>query len=139
MLVGNRDVLLRYVNAYNRGDLDALDSLVADDYVHHNGAASLTLAEFKQGARWIRAGLPDFTVELADLFGDGDRCVVRIVGRGTHDGSFRGESPTGRPVVMHGIIIYRFENGVIAEDWEAMDEGQLFAQISADADLVLGG
>jgi predicted ester cyclase len=32
---------------------------------------------------------------------------------------------------MHGIVIYRFRDGLIAEDWEAMDEQQLLKQISS--------
>lgn len=31
---------------------------------------------------------------------------------------------------LDGITIYRFENGLIAEDWEMMDEGQLRRQIA---------
>ena len=32
--------------------------------------------------------------------------------------------PTGRAVLLDSITMYRFEDGLIAEDWETMDEGQ---------------
>jgi predicted ester cyclase len=130
-MAGSKQAVLdRFLDAYNAGDLDRLDELVTADYVHHNCADELDLAQFKQGARWIRAGLPDFRVEVEDLIEDGDKVAMRFVGRGTHSGSLAGEAPTSKPVAMHGVMIYRFREGLIAEDWEAMDEGQLFKQIS---------
>jgi predicted ester cyclase len=87
-------------------------------------------AQFKQSARWIRSGVPDFRVEIEDWIEDGERVAMRFVGRGTHSGSLAGEAPTSRSVALHGVRSYRFRDGLIAEDWEAMDEGQLLKQIS---------
>ena len=129
-----KTILERYVDAYNSGDWERLDAFVTDDYVHNNGDARLDLAQFKQGAQWIRNGLPDFRIEVEDTVGEGDRVAVRFVGRGTHSGSLAGEVPTSTAVALHGIMIYRFRDGLIAEDWEAMDEGQLLKQIGASAD-----
>jgi steroid delta-isomerase-like uncharacterized protein len=124
-----RELLDRFVDAYNSGDWERLDGLVTWDYVHHNGAQHLDLAQFKQGAAWIRRGLPDFHIELEDVIGESDRVAVRFIGRGTHLGSLAGETPTSNDVVLHGIMIYRFRDGLIAEDWEAMDEQQLLKQV----------
>ena len=124
-------VLDRFLDAYNAGDWDRLDELVTADYVHHNCADERDLAQFKQGARWIRSGLPDFRVEVEDLIEDGDKVAMRFVGRGIHSGSLAGEAPTSNPVTMHGVMIYRFRDGLIAEDWEAMDEQQLIRQIGS--------
>ena len=126
-----RALLDRYVAAYNSGEWDRLDELVTPDYVHHSGEAELNLEQFKRGAAWIRTGLPDFRVEIQDVISEGEKVAVRIVGTGTHTGSFGGETPTSNGVVMHGIFIYRFRDGLIAEDWEAMDEQQLSRQIQA--------
>jgi predicted ester cyclase len=119
----------RFLDAYNRGDWDALDDLVTPGYVHHNNELELDLAGFKRGAAWIRSGFPDFRIEVADRIAAGDRLVVRIVGRGTHTGSLTGEPPTSKAVVVHGIVIYRFEGDLIAEDWEALDEQQFAQQL----------
>jgi predicted ester cyclase len=53
---------------------------------------------------------------------DGDRVAVRYRGIGTHTGSFAGEAPTGRTVMVHGTTIYGVQDGVIVEDWESLDE-----------------
>jgi steroid delta-isomerase-like uncharacterized protein len=129
-----RELLSRYVDAYNSGDWDRLDELVTPDYVHHNCEDELDLAQFKSGAQWIRRGVPDFRIEVADVIDDGgDKVALRFVGRGTHLGSLLGEGPTSRDIAVHGIMIYRFRDGLIAEDWEAMDEQQLVKQISAES------
>jgi predicted ester cyclase len=41
-----------------------------------------------------------------------------------------GEVPTGGTVTLHGITEYRIQDGLIAEDWEAMDEADLMRQIA---------
>jgi predicted ester cyclase len=120
----------RFLDAYNRADWDALDALVTPGYVHHNNDLELDLAGFKRGAAWIRSGFPDFRIEVADRIAADDRLAVRVVGRGTHTGSLSGEVPTSKPVVVHGIVIYRFHGDLIAEDWEALDEEQFAKQLS---------
>lgn len=122
------EILDRFIDAYNRGDWDQLDQFVTPDYVHHNCEQELNLAQFKQGAAWIRGGLPDFRIEMADVIAGGDKVAVRFTGHGTHLGSLLGEAPTSNEVVVHGITIFRFRGGLIAEDWEAMDEQQLLNQ-----------
>jgi steroid delta-isomerase-like uncharacterized protein len=122
-------VLERFLVAYNRAEWDRLDELVSSDYVHRNNEDALDLAQFKRGAAWIRAGLPDFRIEVEDTVSEEDRIAVRFVGRGTHLGSLLGETPTSKTVALHGIAIYRFRDGLIAEDWEALDQQQLLKQV----------
>jgi predicted ester cyclase len=125
------ETIVRFLGAYNAGAWDELDPLVTPGYRHHNNASVLDLAGFKSGAQWIRAGLPDFHLEIDAIVREGDRAAVRFTGTGTHARSMFGEAPTARVVELHGIAIYRFEDGRIAEDWEAMDEHDLRVQIGA--------
>ena len=127
----HRDTLMSYVDAYNRRDWDQLTAHVSHDYVHHSGDQSLDLAGFIRGAQWFFQGFPDFAVEVMDILSDTGRAAMRFVARGTHHVSLFGETPTLRTVALDGITIYRFENGLIAEDWEMMDEQQLRRQIAA--------
>ena len=128
MSTPNKAVVERFVAAYNRAEWDRLDELVSPDYVHHNNDEALDLAQFKRGAAWIRAGLPDFSIEVQDMVCEGDRVAARFVGTGTHLGSLADEPATSKVVVLHGMMIYRLRDGLIAEDWESMDERQLLTQ-----------
>ena len=131
MTDANKAILRRYLDAYNRAAYDELDAFVTPGYLHHSGGASLSLEQFKRGAAWLRAGMPDFASEAVELIAEGDRVAARWVGRGTHAVSMFGEPPTNGPVTLYGITVYRFEAGRIAEDWEAMDEAELRRQVAA--------
>ena len=129
MTNGHRDLLTAYVDAYNRADWPQLASYVSPEYIHHSGEQIRDLEGFVAGSEWFRNGFPDLAVEVADVVSEGDRAAMRFVLRGTHTTSLLGEEPTTRAVALDGITIYRFEDGVIAEDWEMMDEGQLRREI----------
>ena len=129
----NKKVVRRLLELYNDADWDGLDDVMSADYTHHNNGASMTLAQFRRGAAWVRAGIPDFHIEIEDVFAEGDRVAARGVGRGTHLGSMFGEKPTSRPVALHITVIYRLLDGRVAEDWETMDEYDLRRQVGAVA------
>jgi len=131
VVTAQHDVLLRYLDAFNAADDDALDQFVTPGYVHHNNADQLTLAQFKRGAAWYRRGLPDFRVEIQELVEAGDRIAIRFTETGTHSASMFGEAPTGATVRLYGMMLYRFGDGLIAEDWEHSDEGDLRRQVGA--------
>jgi steroid delta-isomerase-like uncharacterized protein len=125
----NKELLRRYVERYNDRAWDWMKELLTTDYVHHTNADELSADQFVRGAEWILAGIPDFRIQLLDLVGEADRVAARYVGTGTHQASLLGETPTGRTIRVHGITIYRIEDGRIAEDWEALDYDDLNKQV----------
>jgi len=129
----NEAVLRRYVGMYNERAWDELKALLTADYLHHSNADPLTAAQFVGGAEWIIARIPDFRIEILDLIAQGDRVAVRFVGRGTHEASMFGETPSSGAVAWYGMTLFRLADGRIAEDWEVMDEGDLRRQIGASA------
>ena len=44
-----------------------------------------------------------------------------------------GETPTSKRIALNGITLFRFVDGRIAEDWEAIDYLDLNQQIGAPA------
>ena len=70
----------------------------------------------------VFGAFPDLTMQVDDIFGASDKVVVRFTLTGTNTGTLFGLPPTGRPVVMTGIGIYRFApNGKIVEEWYEND------------------
>ena len=127
----NEELLRRYIELYNVRAWEPLKELLTDDYVHHSNAEELTAEQFVRGSEWIIAGIPDFRVEVLDVVAEGDRVVLRYVGTGTHRASMLGEAPTSGPIELHGMTLFRFVDGRIAEDWEAIDYLELNRQIGA--------
>ena len=128
-----KTLVRRFYELYNQGAWDELGELMSPGYVHHNNEAILSLAQFKRGAAWFRAGMPDFQIEVADMLAEGDKVAVRFIGRGTHLGSLYGEPTTSNAVVLYGLYIVRIGDGLIQEDWEALDENDFKRQIGAMA------
>jgi predicted ester cyclase len=70
----------------------------------------------------IVAAMPDFRLEIEDVFGSGDRAAVRLRMIGTHTGeALLGRAPSGAPLSASAVFIYRLQSGRIAEAWQMID------------------
>ena len=70
----------------------------------------------------VFGAFPDLTMQVDDIFGAGDKVVVRFTLNGTNTGPLFGMPATGRKVVMTGIGIYRFApHGKIVVEWYEND------------------
>jgi steroid delta-isomerase-like uncharacterized protein len=79
----------------------------------------------------FRTAFPDWVETVDEVIAEGDKVVIRVTGRGTHEGEFQGIPPTGRQVIATGVGIGRIENGRIAEAWAAYDALGLMQQLGA--------
>lgn len=107
----------------NAGNLDAVDELLAPNFVNHNPLPGATPDRdgFKQAFRNLHAAFPDLHVISPDLIAEGDRVVALRGFEGTHDGPFMGVSATGKHIVLDGITVFRVVDGRIAERWGVLD------------------
>jgi steroid delta-isomerase-like uncharacterized protein len=108
---------------WHRGNLDVMDSLFAADFVRHdpNGRVLKGVDQNRQFIASMRQAFPDLHYAVDDEIADGDKVVVRYRFTGTHQGPFQGAPATGKPVSYTGILIYRFAEGRIAEQWTEAD------------------
>jgi steroid delta-isomerase-like uncharacterized protein len=132
---GNRTTVRRFVEAVlARGDVSAIDELVAPDFVSHtwgiteNGPASLRTATER-----IHGSLKDVAFTVDDEVADGDAVVVRLTASATPTGDFMGVPATGRGYTIGEIHWFRLSDGKIAEHWHQHDALGLMKQLGADA------
>ncbi len=129
----NSAIRLRYHDAWNSGDTDALDSIMAPDVVNHSplqGQAA-GVDGFKQALGWMRAGVPDLTITIDISVSEGDIVATRWTGSGTHTGPLMGIPPTGRTVTVSGIDMCRVAGGRIVEYWQELDTLGMLQQVGA--------
>lgn len=114
-------------------DLDAIEDLVAEDYVEHNPAfpdgvlrGRENLSEFWEG---LFEAFPDLWISEEDAFAEDDTVVTRHVGRATHEGEFMDLEPTGKEFEIDGIDIYRIEDSKLAESWISLDMMGMMQQL----------
>ena len=102
----------------SKGDLDAANELLTPGFVLH---VPLPCSPGVQGIDEVvtacRAAFENLNVTVEDMVAEGDRVAARFTARGIHKGPFMGLPPTGKPIVMTGMEIFRLENGRIAELW----------------------
>jgi len=83
--------------------------------------------------RDVEAGFPAYELIAEDLIADGDRVAMRGVFQGVHRGPFAGIAPTERAVSAPLMIVYRIQDGRIAEHWLHFDGASLIAQLQQPA------
>jgi steroid delta-isomerase-like uncharacterized protein len=102
------------------GDRTAAGEVLQPDVVMYHPSAPEPVRglEAVQGfLGMFRAGMPDLSLTVEDVAGDGDRVAARWSARGTHTEEMFGIPPTGNRLEIHGISFFRFADGKIAEDW----------------------
>jgi predicted ester cyclase len=97
-----------------------VDHVNALEYRGHDGAR-------RSVALYLEL-FPDLRFEVDDQVSEGDRVASRWTLHGTH---------RGRSVTLRGIVISRFENGRIIEDWAASDTIEIARQLGVWRSLLL--
>jgi predicted ester cyclase len=119
----NKKMVRRIIEeAFNKGDLEAADEIIATNYVGHiigGPRPELKGPEgFKQWVTMTRAVFPDFQITIDEMIAEGDKVAFRTTWRGTHKGKLPGGlAPTGKQVTGTGMSIIRFEDGKQVELW----------------------
>lgn len=128
----NKAIVQSAVEAFNRGDWEAVDRLFAADYLDHDPSrAGLPPGPegVKQAWSVFRAAFPDLRGAIEDMIAEGDKVVVRGVVRGTHRGELMGVPPTGKQVTVTLIDINRIEGGKLVERWAEQDNLGMMQQL----------
>lgn len=118
----NRDILERYVELYNAGDLAACMELYADDAIQamHDGVFEGREAIEERLSRDLTT-FPDITYTVLSFFEQGDRFADEFVVTGTQTGPFPLPDgteipPTGKRVEIRGMEFVEVRDGKIVVD-----------------------
>ena len=128
----NKALIRRFYAAMDRGDIDAMDRLVAENYLNHHPPPFPGLAPgregLKQAFRMFQTGTPG-THEILDQIAEADRVVTMLRARGKHAGEMGGIPPTGNDMDVSAIAVHRIRDGVIVEHWGEVDSFALMTQL----------
>jgi predicted ester cyclase len=123
-----------YEEIWNNGRLELADEFIHTNYVQHpdDDLSSLTGPEReKRNYANVHGAFPDWTIVIEDMISEGDKVATRFTARGTHRGEFMGIPPTGRIVILAGIVIDRVQRGKVVESWISSDNWGLVQQLAA--------
>jgi len=134
-MASQKDIVRRYfAEAVDQRNGDILDELCTADCVIHRPELPEPiegLENFKRG--FARTLYREMTTTIEDLVAEGDRVACRL----SHRAVFRGEwtsrlgrhAVAARTVGWPAIVIFRFRDGKIAEEWVSRDELGMLIQL----------
>lgn len=132
----NRAVVERFLtgtHSKNIADVEVIDDTVGESIVCHGfpGPEITDHESYKRFFRVFRQSFDDMDWIVHALVADEHYVSVRWEIRATFVGDFAGVKADGRRVAFDGMVLYRLENGLIAETWLHINEMELLRQIGA--------
>jgi steroid delta-isomerase-like uncharacterized protein len=121
-----------YESYLNENRTELLPSLVTEDVAFHSATEERGIAAYAALTERLRMAFHEMQFTLLDLIASDDRVVVRWTMDATHAGPLAGIPATGKRVQQRGTVIYRMEEGRIAEIWAQMDRMGMLQQLGID-------
>jgi serine phosphatase RsbU (regulator of sigma subunit)/predicted ester cyclase len=124
----NKALVRRFLEAHEgKADLDALDQMLAPDFVSHIKRLPGQQPD-REGYKWAiaqySAAFSDRKFLVEEQVGEADTVVSRFTVRATHDSKeIMGVAPTDREVSYKAIAIHRISGGKITEEWTLATTG----------------
>ncbi len=124
----NKEIVLAYVDAFNRGDIDALIDLFASDALVYGVLGWGRMDQVVPIWREIKSAF-DIQLQVESMIAEDDIVAVRYVERGMSVGSFRGGPVTGKSFEVVAMEWFIIKDGKIHRRWGARDNAAQMRQM----------
>jgi steroid delta-isomerase-like uncharacterized protein len=129
----NKEVVRRFAEAQNNGDIELLNELLAPDVVRHCQATpDVEIRSREDFVRFYQASssvFSDARVTIDIMVAEGDMVATYGSFTGTQDGRMGLFPPTDKEVDSKFLSVIRLENGKIAELWVEWDNLAILTQL----------
>jgi serine phosphatase RsbU (regulator of sigma subunit) len=128
----NKAIFRRYAEEVgNQHNFEIVDQIFERYIAHQPDGSTLQRGpqDVKRFHREFHSAFSNFHINIEDQIAEGDKVVSRYTMRGTHQGEFRGLTPTGKEVELKAVTIFRFSpEGKVVETWDSYDQLSLMRQ-----------
>lgn len=131
----HKEIVRRYfAEAVDKRDAEVLDELMTPECVIHRPE----LSEPVRGVENLKRGFArtlyhEMRTTIEDLIAEGDRVACRLSHRAVYRAEWTSRlgrhAVSGRTVSWSAIVIFRFRDGKIAEEWVSRDELGMLLQL----------
>jgi steroid delta-isomerase-like uncharacterized protein len=135
-MANNARILAEFMEAvWNRGDANAVDQFLADEYTIHSDpgdpwdGATLSRTGFKERLAASRGPFPDLHFDIVEFVADTDRVAIAWTMRGTQTGPLGPLPPTDRRIEVQGMTVYYFRDGRITGHRQVVDRLSVARQL----------
>jgi len=128
----NKHVVIKFNNEFfGKGNTDITQELLAENFVNHSAPPNSPtdagpMVKFVAG---FHHGFSDISVQIHEIFGEGDKICVRKTITAIHTGEFMGKQATGKKIVANIFDIEVLKDGKITERWNSTDFPQVFQSL----------
>jgi steroid delta-isomerase-like uncharacterized protein len=134
----NKAIMRQYFEgAWEQGNLELLDELLAPNYVNHNPATP-DMPTGPEGVKGVvsmfQSGMPDLKVVIEDMIAEGEKVATRYTLEGTHEGELFGVPPTGQRLSIKSMTVERVVNGKVQDHWRVTDNLEMMQQLGVVAE-----
>ena len=136
----NKAVVRRFFEeVFNQKQPELLEELLADGVVDHNKVIFTepdAPGGMAEGVRMLLIAFPDLQTSVKHQVGEDDYVSVHLMMAGTNTGSYpRVPEPTGRPTEWESMVLFRMEEGKIAELWGTSDRMGMLTKLGILPDI----
>ena len=118
-----------FEDVLDTGKLEDYAKSHAPDFVAHADGRLASLEEDMAAAREQRKALPDMRVKVNHIVAEGDLVSVYWTASGTNTAAGAGMPATGKSVTVNGMTLFRFQRGLIQEEWSVFNEYSILKQL----------
>lgn len=116
--------------AFNSGNFSILNDIIHPDYQYSSPDSRMTgIDQLKEFIQSFRTAFPDLKIRIDDILTSDDRTCTSFTLTGTHKENFMGIPPTKKTVEVRGVVISKFQDNKISEEWEILDNLGFFQQL----------
>jgi steroid delta-isomerase-like uncharacterized protein len=118
-----------FTEIFNERRFAAAEELYAPEFVNHGLHRNFSLQEDQAAAQGEVKAFPDLKMTVDLMVAENDLVSVMWTFRGTHTAFGYGFPPTGTPVVLRGITIWRIRDGKIIDEWTTFNSLSVYLQV----------
>ncbi|HJY36232.1 MAG TPA: ester cyclase [Steroidobacteraceae bacterium] len=118
-----------FEDVLDKGKLEDYAKSHAPDFVANSEGRKASLEEDMTAAREQRKALPDMRVKVNHIVAEGDLVSVYWTASGTNSAAGWGIPATGKSVSVKGMTLFRFERGLIQEEWSVFNMYSIMKQL----------
>jgi predicted ester cyclase len=125
----NKQIVIRFNSEFfGKGNTGIVKEVFAENFVNHSAPsnAPTNVGPMVKFVTDFHHGFSDISVDIQEIFCEGDKVCVRKTITATHTGEFMEKQATGKKIVMHIMDIEVLKDGKITDRWNSTDFPQIF-------------
>lgn len=111
----------------NSGDFSSLGSLSHREVILPERGPGIE--NLRKQLTELRSTFANPEYKIVDTISEDEKVAVRFSAKATHEGRYMSIPGSGRKLKLWGVMMFRFEAGLIAEFWSVFDSSAILKQL----------